>query len=126
MRKHSSSATAQHPSPRRNTRKTRDADAPAEAQPPAPLPPAPPETPGEGIVAVKRQEPDAAVPRQRILVVDDSADTRNTLKTMLELAVHVDVDTVGDGALALEALKERPYSVVITDLKMPRVSGMQL
>jgi DNA-binding NtrC family response regulator len=64
--------------------------------------------------------------KQRILIAEDNEDTRRTLKSMLELALKVNVDTVSDGAQALEALIERPYSVVITDLKMPRVSGMQL
>jgi DNA-binding NtrC family response regulator len=64
--------------------------------------------------------------RQRILIAEDNEDTRRTLKRMLELALHVEVDTVSDGSQALQALIERPYSVVITDLKMPRVNGMQL
>jgi DNA-binding NtrC family response regulator len=64
--------------------------------------------------------------RQRILVAEDGEDARRTLKQMLELALEVEVDTVSDGRQALQALLERPYSVVITDLKMPHVSGMQL
>jgi DNA-binding NtrC family response regulator len=63
---------------------------------------------------------------QRILIAEDQEDTRRTLKQMLELALNVEVDTVSDGSQALKALIEHPYSVVITDLKMPRVSGMQL
>src|SRR5438045_3365325 len=64
--------------------------------------------------------------RQRVLIAEDNEDTRRTLKSMLELALGVEVDTVGDGAQALQALIDTPYSVVITDIKMPRVSGMQL
>ncbi len=63
---------------------------------------------------------------QRVLIAEDNEDTRRTLKSMLELALGVVVDTVNDGSQALQALIEQPYSVVITDLKMPRVSGMQL
>src|SRR5262249_3984877 len=40
--------------------------------------------------------------------------------------LEVEVTSVADGREALEALLERPYSVVITDLKMPHVSGMEL
>src|SRR5947209_35411 len=41
-------------------------------------------------------------------------------------ALGVSVDTVADGSQALQALLERPYSVLISDLKMPNVTGMQL
>jgi len=61
-----------------------------------------------------------------VLVVEDNDDTRKALKRLLEAALGVGVDTVGDGSQALDALKKRPYSLMITDLKMPRVSGMQL
>jgi DNA-binding NtrC family response regulator len=64
--------------------------------------------------------------RQRILVAEDNPDTRQSLKQLLETVLHATVDTVADGSQALEALIERPYSVVITDLKMPKVSGMHL
>ena len=63
---------------------------------------------------------------QRILVVEDNEDARKALQKMLQTGVGVTVDAVADGARALEALAERPYSVVITDLKMPRMSGMEL
>jgi DNA-binding NtrC family response regulator len=36
------------------------------------------------------------------------------------------VETAADGHEALEALIEHPYSIVITDIKMPRISGMEL
>ncbi len=63
---------------------------------------------------------------QRILVVEDNADTRTSLQQLLQVALNVPVDIAGDGSHALQALLERPYSIVITDLKMPRYSGMQL
>ncbi len=81
------------------------------------------EKPPSPVSDKERAEPTSP---QRILVAEDNEDTRRTLKSMLELALGVSVDTFNDGAQALQALLERPYSVVITDLKMPRVSGMQL
>jgi DNA-binding NtrC family response regulator len=36
------------------------------------------------------------------------------------------VDTVADGSAALETILERPYSIVVTDLKMPGINGMEL
>jgi DNA-binding NtrC family response regulator len=70
-------------------------------------------------------EKEAALP-QRVLVAEDNEDARRTLKALLERVLGVSVDTVSDGAQALRALLEQPYSVVITDLKMPRGGGMQL
>ena len=68
----------------------------------------------------------AVVRKQRILIAEDSATTREQLKQLLEDSLGVVVDTAGDGSEALEALTERPYSVVVTDLRMPKVSGMEL
>ncbi len=82
-----------------------------------------PERP-EAVATAEKETPAAS--QQRILIAEDSEDTRRTLKSMLEMALGVEVDTVSDGSQALQALIEQPYSVVITDLKMPRVGGMQL
>src|SRR5262249_12896051 len=64
--------------------------------------------------------------KRRILIADDSATTCKQLQQLLEADGGVDVTTVSDGREAISALIERPYSLVITDLKMPRVSGMEL
>jgi DNA-binding NtrC family response regulator len=70
---------------------------------------------------------EAAVPlKRRILIAEDSETTRKQLQTLLENDLEVQVDTAKDGTEALEALIEHSYSIVITDLKMPRVDGMQL
>ncbi len=45
---------------------------------------------------------------------------------MLELALDVPVDLAVNGSRALEMLRERPYSVVVTDLRMPNLGGMEL
>ena len=44
----------------------------------------------------------------------------------LETEPDLSVDTAANGCDALKALTERPYSVIVTDLKMPRVNGLQL
>jgi len=62
---------------------------------------------------------------KRVLVVEDNEDTRNSLKELLELALGVHVDVAAHGGEGLEKLIATPYSVVITDLRMPKVSGMQ-
>src|SRR5690242_15938175 len=64
--------------------------------------------------------------KRRILIAEDNATTRKQLQQLLEDSLGAVVDTVADGSEALEALTERPYRVVVTDLRMPKVSGLQL
>ncbi len=64
--------------------------------------------------------------QRRILIVDDEETTRQQLKTLLEGEINVTVDTTGDGATALKALGDQNYSLVVTDLQMPRLDGMHL
>ncbi len=61
----------------------------------------------------------------RILVVDDERVIREILAEFLTLEGYV-VAAVEDGQKAIEELRLRPYDLVISDLKMPRVSGLQL
>jgi DNA-binding NtrC family response regulator len=62
---------------------------------------------------------------QRILIAEDSETTRRHLKQLLETDSLI-VDTASDGSQALESLIERTYSLVLTDLKMPHVGGLEL
>ncbi|MGN6111129.1 MAG: HD domain-containing phosphohydrolase [Kofleriaceae bacterium] len=61
----------------------------------------------------------------RILVVDDERVIREILAEFLALE-GFSVHTVEDGEKALTELRLRPYDLLITDLKMPRLSGLQL
>jgi len=63
---------------------------------------------------------------QRVLVVEDLDDSRNSLCELLETALGLEVDAAEDGAAGLEMLQEKTYSLVITDLRMPRLGGMKL
>ena len=63
----------------------------------------------------------------RILVVDDDPDWRGILVSQLVARFPRSViDQAGDGAAALEAFCERPYSVVLVDLEMPEMDGTRL
>ena len=64
--------------------------------------------------------------KRRVLIVDDSATACKQIQIFLEADQTIAVDTACNGSEALEALGERPYSVVVTDLKMPRLDGLQL
>ena len=71
-------------------------------------------------------EPDAASKdAARILVVDDERVIREILAEFLTLE-GFSVHTVEDGEKALTELRLHPYDLLITDLKMPRLSGLQL
>jgi two-component system response regulator AtoC len=63
---------------------------------------------------------------RRILLADDSQTTSEQLRTLLESGDQFKVDTVADGEAALQALTEHPYSILLTDLQMPRLDGMKL
>jgi two-component system, NtrC family, nitrogen regulation response regulator NtrX len=61
---------------------------------------------------------------QRILVVDDEAAIRDTLRMVLEFEGY-EVGTVGDGRAALDALDESPAAAVLLDIKMPGLDGLE-
>jgi len=63
--------------------------------------------------------------RKQILVVDDEPNLRRVLSAQLERDGY-DVHTAEDGVQALVVLGEHHIDLVITDLRMPRLDGMQL
>jgi len=63
---------------------------------------------------------------QRVLVAEDLEDARTSLQQLLKLSLGLEVDVAEDGAKALEMLEKRPYSVLVTDLRMPKMNGLQL
>ncbi len=67
----------------------------------------------------------APVKRRRIMVVDDSPLTRELLSGLLE-AVGFEIINANDGAEALERLAREVVDLVVTDLEMPRVDGLEL
>jgi CheY-like chemotaxis protein len=61
----------------------------------------------------------------RILVVDDNPAMADTLADILEVkgfTVHV----AASGADALQILKEAPVDILLTDVKMPGMNGLEL
>jgi two-component system response regulator HydG len=62
----------------------------------------------------------------RVLVVDDDAGVRFTLKETLASLPGVEVDEAADGEIALEKLAAHACDLVITDLRMPRMDGLEL
>ena len=62
----------------------------------------------------------------RILVVDDEPDITLTLEVGLEIVGLFDVDTFNDSESALKSFKPDSYSLVLIDIKMPKMDGFQL
>ena len=64
-------------------------------------------------------------PLGRLLVVDDQKNMRATTAMVLRQAGYL-VDEAEDGAAALQRLEGSGYDVVLTDLRMPNVDGMEV
>src|SRR5579872_878028 len=64
--------------------------------------------------------------KRRILIAEDSSNTRQHLRTLLEKDDRFQVDVVGDGTQAFDMLTGSSYSILLTDLKMPGMDGMTL
>ncbi|MGZ4827712.1 MAG: response regulator, partial [Terriglobales bacterium] len=65
------------------------------------------------------------LPRAKILVVDDEASVLLTVVAILEQE-GFDVDSAGGGEQAIQAIRSTRYDLVLTDLKMPGVDGLQV
>jgi chemosensory pili system protein ChpA (sensor histidine kinase/response regulator) len=63
--------------------------------------------------------------RARVLVVDDSLSVRRTLAELLSDAGYL-VTQAADGVEAVEALERERPRVVLTDMEMPRMNGLEL
>jgi CheY-like chemotaxis protein len=65
-------------------------------------------------------------PARRILVVDDDLFMRDLILGILVHSGYQDIDSVCDGVEAWTALNESCYYLVITDHKMPGLTGLEL
>jgi len=64
-------------------------------------------------------------PKQRVMFVDDEEGVRQSWDRLLTER-GFSVSTAADGARAQARLREEPADVVVADLRMPRVDGLQL
>jgi two-component system chemotaxis response regulator CheY len=63
---------------------------------------------------------------KRILVVDDSKPMTAFVAGILKAANYEDVDRIHDGVSALALLRKKEYDLVITDVQMQPISGLEL
>lgn len=61
----------------------------------------------------------------KVLVIDDERSIRNTLKEILEFEKY-QVELAEDGFKALDLLKNTDYDVVLCDIKMPGMDGIEV
>ena len=60
-----------------------------------------------------------------LLIVDDEHNIRLTLSRALE-TLKVDIDTAANGEEALAKLKEKEFTLILLDLRMPGMTGMEV
>jgi len=63
-------------------------------------------------------------PRPRVLIADDNTELRTFIRRLL--SDRYEVEMVADGRAALEALRRRRPSLVLTDVIMPHLDGLEL
>lgn len=63
--------------------------------------------------------------RPKILLVDDDEELLSTLKSCVEL-LGCEAQTAKNGIEAFEMLGKEAYTLIITDVQMPRLDGMGL
>lgn len=61
----------------------------------------------------------------RVLIADDDADIRDLVEFKLTQSGHL-VTAVEDGMAALRAAREQPFELVLLDIRMPGMSGLDV
>jgi signal transduction histidine kinase/CheY-like chemotaxis protein len=69
--------------------------------------------------------PESAGVRTRVLVVDDEPSIRALLTVLLQKQGH-EVDAVADGETAVKSVASRRYGVILLDVRMPDMSGLEV
>ena len=66
------------------------------------------------------------MPERKILIVDDELDMLNLLKRTLEPDLNCRVETAASGKEALRRIGEESFDLVLADIKMPEMDGLEL
>ncbi len=76
-------------------------------------------------VALERIRDYAARARKRLLIVEDNAAEQMSIAALLG-SDDIEIDTVGSGWEALEALHQEVFDCVVLDLRLPDISGFEV
>jgi len=68
----------------------------------------------------------ASAGEKHVLVVEDEPDVRRLMEIVISTRFGCSVDTASHGIAALEHLAKRHYTLVISDIRMPTMSGTEL
>ena len=64
--------------------------------------------------------------KTRVLIVEDEPDIAGLMKHALERGADLDVEIVGTGAAALKSVMEEPPGLVLLDLNLPFIDGLEV
>jgi two-component system chemotaxis response regulator CheY len=64
--------------------------------------------------------------KTKVLVVEDNNAMRSLIAASLEQHLDVDVYEAENGFAALKAIPENEFSIIITDINMPDINGLEL
>jgi DNA-binding response OmpR family regulator len=66
------------------------------------------------------------MPRHKVLIVEDEQDIGGLIKHTLERGGDADAEVVGSGDAALKAVENHPPDLIILDLNLPVLSGLEV
>jgi DNA-binding response OmpR family regulator len=66
------------------------------------------------------------MPKNRVLIVEDENDIAGLIKHTLERSADVEAEIVGSGDAALQSVVAHPPDLIILDLNLPVVSGVEV
>jgi response regulator RpfG family c-di-GMP phosphodiesterase/serine/threonine protein kinase len=75
--------------------------------------------------AAQRHQVSSASRTHHVLIVDDESAIRAFCKQIL-LAENIQCDEAAQGMLAIEAAQKKPYDLVLLDINMPHMSGLEV
>lgn len=66
------------------------------------------------------------IPTRKVLIVEDSSATRELLRAAIEAVDGVEVHSAVNGFEALKVLPRHHFELIITDINMPDINGLEL
>src|SRR5215475_7050213 len=75
---------------------------------------------------VASREADITLSKGKVLVIDDEPAIRESLHALLTLEGGYSVDLAEGGTEGLQKLAKRAYDLILLDLMMPDMSGMEV